>query len=535
MSSLRVAPYIDASAMTGFICLGRKKIALVELSVTMMRLQGNGNIVKTSAKDEAITTKPAHAQTSMAFSANNDVLRDSSNPQTFTFSFKSRFSRLHRQCLALVSYYAGVHGVPRSEASLEHVWRYYRDSRQLASAEVIRMYFCRSFKCFCKWDAEFPADSLTAEELESLVSDDNLQTNNKEITVLRSLIAWAKEESKRHPEIAVGQHVRLKHGSHRPKPWQDADCVVKNIEGLRVEVQRVRGSEFEGSNQAGQEETIKVPISGLHDAGQTALAKMLKHVRIPFISICDLRTCVPVGDYGYICDIAQWQTLLQRVLDVSYGKVQIYKLPPTEGKGRTGYTKRETSSDPSNQLSLWLNSLMESTWAGRAFFQRMEHHALKNAAESGQAVCDGDQNTLEHALDDPEAQRMRDRQTDQRQSHARARARVADLEAQCLKSFTLEQLEAFAERKRREKDHPVPDMAADLVPARKHSASAAWSSRGADATQEEEWFGESSTQSRVLGAGGTIREREDEDAWLFAGSGSVGLRETKLPKKPRKW
>jgi hypothetical protein len=78
-------------------------------------------------------------------------------------------------------------------------------------------------------------------------------------------------------------------------------------------------------------------------------------------------------------------------------------------------------------------------------------------------------------------------------------------------------------------------MAADLVPARKHSASAAWSSRGADATQEEEWFGESSTQSRVLGAGGTIREREDEDAWLFAGSGSVGLRETKLPKKPRKW
>jgi hypothetical protein len=174
-----------------------------------------------------------------------------------TICFKTKLSRLHRQCLALVSCYAARVNVEFDQTTVEDAWRYFYQSGFFDMADTLKQFICCSFARIIAMDPQF-CRKLTCSELESVISEDCLDTQGHEVVVVKIVLDWARQKSSSQNHNAreyksggktyrcspggleVADEVRVRHDSTLAS-WRGADCVITSISPCTrlVHVQRI--------------------------------------------------------------------------------------------------------------------------------------------------------------------------------------------------------------------------------------------------------------------------------------------------------
>ncbi len=207
-------------------------------------------------------------------------------------SFRTRASKIQKQCLALVWYYEKTSGnVPSVPASnqqhwaLLDAWRYYSKAGFENLASILRDYICIIFHevktCAPKFFRAF-----TCSELDSVLAQDNLYTNDEEVHVLKVALDWARQRSSDAGSLKVGDEVRVKQQCIKYEAWRGADCVVKKLlpSGRTVLVeQRI------GRQSSLQIQKARICCEDVHDAAATGMLRLLARVRHAFVPLLELR------------------------------------------------------------------------------------------------------------------------------------------------------------------------------------------------------------------------------------------------------
>jgi hypothetical protein len=321
----------NAGTMLDVMTLGIMKFAVMEISITIVAREGQ-NVVQLDHTHIALPTVPSGGCVCLQAALLKRF--EHGNPPTYRNMFKSRISALHKQCLALVRFYAGMQGIAPEQASLEIVWRYF--CRLMGSgtlANILRECMCRSFNGLRLVDASLFL-KLSCAELEDIISEQKFLYLWNEIDALSLIIDWAMHKSNQPGGLKVGDQVRMRPACENVTR-READCEVKRVQGSCVEVQRVRTSSAENVDQVGLTETLQVTLEQLYDSGQTAMLKFLKHICFASISIESFGSCLSTEKLCYACVIPSFKTLLDRAIDVQTGKSNISifgdKLTPRKG------------------------------------------------------------------------------------------------------------------------------------------------------------------------------------------------------------
>jgi hypothetical protein len=210
--------------------------------------------------------------------------------ETRHFTFTTRLSQLHRQCLFLVNSYqrtldrASTTPVsddtpPQPRYTLLGAWRHFRDKGHVKLADLLRDCVCRSFELLLKHEPAFFRE-LSCSEFESLIAARKVISVDKEMDVLKTVIDWAKHKKssgKNTGSLAVGDEVRVKQECTYYEEWCGADCVVIEVlsEGSKVKVQRC-GADTSSSVYT---QTLEVACDELYDVVSTGMMRLLVHVR----------------------------------------------------------------------------------------------------------------------------------------------------------------------------------------------------------------------------------------------------------------
>jgi hypothetical protein len=261
----------------------------------------------------------------------------------YELSFRTRRSKIDRQCLALVNFYESsltkTSSVPGN--LLLNAWRYYEQAGYKSLAILLRDVMCASFFRILSHDPDFFLD-LTCSELESLISQDKTATCSKEITVLKVVIAWARRKSAQAGEPRIEEEVRVK-PECKLEEWRGADCLVKNVNSfMQVEMQNCGGSKADVRN-------VVLAIQDVYDAAATGMMRLLPHVRCAFITPQELRTQLSNEEVVFASKFEGFRDIIKHVAEIAAGIPQadaagLLKAADERDRGRKGYAAMPVSN-----------------------------------------------------------------------------------------------------------------------------------------------------------------------------------------------
>jgi hypothetical protein len=226
----------------------------------------------------------------------------------FKVSFKTVLRRNHLQCAALMCFYASSQGINLQNATVEDTWRYFEESGEKYSAGFLREYLGRFFSVLHNRMPGFYG-TLTCMELESIISFAELNVGSTEKRVLQVVIDWAKNKSMRVNRFNIGDMVRL-----RPAYTQAVssngcdDCVVDAIhDSPPCLLLRKLGV------------SIKVELGHVYDPAETAMMRLLPHVRCGFLPIKDLRTTLNEESIIFASKISCYRHMVKTMVELAVG------------------------------------------------------------------------------------------------------------------------------------------------------------------------------------------------------------------------
>ncbi len=245
-------------------------------------------------------------------------------PPRLTFVFRTRISKLHKRCVALVRYYAGTHCIDMKEASFVDVWRYFRRLGCVDLSNTLKTCVSMNFKLLYARRSKL-FQTLDHIEMEEIVSDSKFNALG-EVDILGELIDWAMHRSKQPKGVQVGDQVRVGPGC-QDESWREADCQVIEAHCSRVLLQRVR------EDDANNVETLQVDAKMVYDVGQTGFMRMLKHIRFGCIGLEYFNDYITMEQLAYALKIPCFQDIVHRMIDVQTGRCSIEVLGE-QGKPR---------------------------------------------------------------------------------------------------------------------------------------------------------------------------------------------------------
>ncbi len=329
-----VYPQQASATVQNVVWLGRMKFAFVDLSVTCLAREGENS---TSLTRGFATPTQVTAPCWSLLTA--DLKRfEHGSPQSYKLLFKSRMSKLHKKCLALVRFYAGVKGIAPGQASVEDAWRYFCESGCPELSETLRACLCRGFNPIRRAQPDFFL-TLTCSEFGGVISTTTAAEVWREVNALQVLIDWAMHRSKQAGGLRVGDVVLVRPECESAE-WREAECTVTKVNGPHVEVQRVGESISNGSVEAGAKEALEVAAVMLYDAGQTAMIQLLKHIKFGAITMNDFGDWLGIGRLLYASNVPVFLELLKRTIEVQTGQ------SPIEVLGGQGMLRKGQSAAP---------------------------------------------------------------------------------------------------------------------------------------------------------------------------------------------
>ncbi len=212
--------------------------------------------------------------------------------------------------------------------------------------------------------------------------------------------------------------------------------------------------------------TLNYEFSQLYDAGQTAFARLFKHVRMGCISIYELDRDLSIDEFSYAYAFPDFVDTCERILGIQTGKDSIES--HRRIGGRLGDDKRWTPRHAGQSLYLVcggdneVREVFQSTF--REATKRIRELLLKDRKQSAtitQLVVEKDQKQqeilqlkqdMEKLLANPNKRRQNglDSAECAKQLQHQTPEQVEHLVAQHIASLTPEQLESLAARKRSE-------------------------------------------------------------------------------------
>jgi hypothetical protein len=167
---------MDENSTRHFLRLGRTKTALVNDCITAR--SGPSHLTHVIDERPSFDTAISCYGTDWPdffYGENYDTFIHD-RPRGLRVTYRSQFSKLQRQCIALVHFYAESVGTSADKACVEDAWRHYRDIGRLNLSEILREYICRCFNDIVHKHPRGFLQSLNCSELESIISHDRLQT-----------------------------------------------------------------------------------------------------------------------------------------------------------------------------------------------------------------------------------------------------------------------------------------------------------------------------------------------------------------------
>ncbi len=253
-----IAVYVCMSEHTPHtLCIDGKPIAIIHVRVVGCAQKGQDK--EKTLKNACISTAcKVGWQEFVPACERHRFVSDNCYSPCLAICFKTKLSRLHRQCLALVSCYAARVNVAFDQATVEDAWRYFYQSGFFDMADILKQFICCSFARIIAIDPHF-CRKLTCSELESIISEDCLETQGHEVSVVKVILDWArhKSTSETHKDaqeykngtktyrcssrdLRVADEVRVRHDSSLAS-WRGADCIITFISPCTrlVHVQRI--------------------------------------------------------------------------------------------------------------------------------------------------------------------------------------------------------------------------------------------------------------------------------------------------------
>ncbi len=438
---------LESSGMSDHFRVWAVKLILMRLSVTAVAREGENqrDVV-------AITNFFEHSRVYSRFFTERF---EHGNPPAYKFRIKVQISKIHLQCLALVSFYAGTQGIARDRASLLHVWRYFRNLECAELIEIARKFMCMHFGSI-QYDQGF--EELTYDEIESIISDDNYLEDVYEVFVLRFLIGWAKHQSLQACTVIKGDVVRLRSDCREHSDLQGRDCLVKNVSGNTLTIKHICSSSAQ---------VFEVDKQHVYDAGQYAFIKLLRHVRMGSMCVSDLNFIL--RDLRYVNKIPEFRESLKRMIDVQIGNKSAYILGVQAGPRKTCTKQPRGRSEYADITKLLWYVIDDAEKEAVGLVQERKEHEKRikelvdNCTQHQQVInnlnakCKQEQQQLrqvqgETAQHKPERgqkqQCIEGSDADRRQTQAHSSRQPADQLQLLIASMTPEQLEALAAEKR---------------------------------------------------------------------------------------
>jgi hypothetical protein len=246
------------------------------------------------------------------------------------FVFNTRFCKLHRQCLALIGFYAQSTGIALGNAILPDAWRFCTANVPECAA-LFSEFVCRCFDMM-KLD-HFRV--FRASELESIIAQDSLVTcDNQEVAVLKMVIDWARHKSTQSCACAfgIGDEVRVKCDIYAGyyKVTAGSDHLVKAVRSAGQKLYAIVEFEYE------QGKEIELEREQVHEVGASGFLRLLPLVRCAFIRPDELRTCLSDKDIAYACKFDCYREMVKIIVYRQLGK-STPGMATEQGKPRDGY------------------------------------------------------------------------------------------------------------------------------------------------------------------------------------------------------
>jgi hypothetical protein len=259
----------------------------------------------------------------------------------YEISFRSRKCKMHRQLHALVQFYQNQKALPAAHGPNAHngkncqllaAWRYFRSAGYESLATVLRDVFCRIFAMLVEAEPEF-FRALTCSELESILSQDCLDTRKKEISVLKTAIDWAKHRANtgRHA-VKVGDEVRVKQRCANEE-WRGEDCLVTCMlprYEWRVQRQAPMPDLKNDAPTSHATETTVLRRIDMHDAVDTSMLRLIPQVRSAYIPLTELRTDLSNEDVSFASRYACFSDMVKYMAEIQAGEREATDAVPRE-------------------------------------------------------------------------------------------------------------------------------------------------------------------------------------------------------------
>jgi hypothetical protein len=331
---------IDTSVMPDVVKLGSLTVAFTSLSMKQVSQKGRMKTIF-GPSEGAVPTKH-YAVLNMNGKIDMGTEFEYGKPPMYKFLLKNKITKLHKQCLALVSFYAVRLGVAPEEASLEDVWRYFRERGCPTLAEILRKCICLSFMHVVKEQLDF-FRTFSYDELESIISEDMLLFCQKEVHVLKVVIDWSMHKSRLAGRMKVGDVVRLIPAYEDEQEEMKGECVIKKLEGTLVEIVR-KPQNYPNSDREGKEaSSVEVECDELYDVAQTCFVRLLEHVRVGVIPINHFGELLSIEELCYACDVDTFMGIFNNAMEVKVGRQTIDTLGK-HGKPRHGQAAIDVDS-----------------------------------------------------------------------------------------------------------------------------------------------------------------------------------------------
>jgi hypothetical protein len=273
---------------------------------------------------------------------------------SFKFSFRTRFCKLHRQCLALAGFYAQSQGITLQKVSLEDSWRFFAQRAVSKFGNLYAQFLSKSFEVL-KLHHFY---AYRAYEIEQIISQDSLVTlSKKEITVLNVVIGWARHKSEQVCAFRAGDTIRTIANIclHRRTAPQDipegSDCIVesmKKVDGRDVAIVSYTFKRDSTSVTEAFELDGSKLVSQVHPAHVTGLLILLPRVRWAFIRAWELRTCQSNEDIYYASQYDCYREMVKYIANRQLrrdNRVQGRQVCADHTKPREGYPDCDTLLD----------------------------------------------------------------------------------------------------------------------------------------------------------------------------------------------
>jgi hypothetical protein len=302
-----VFPRIDRSVMPDTIRLGG--MMLVISRVWMETSEGIEEEANEAIPTEIAASSCLHGACSRLW------------PEDSEGSFRSKITKLHKQCLALVRFYAGVRNIDPESVSMEDAWRYFRDLECKQCKEILQceeVVQCEEIlrlginSCLRQIQA---ADSsyftrFNSVEMEIILSK-NYTNAWKNIMRLSILSQWAIHKSRQLGSLQAGDLLRVSPECEHAD-WRGKDCVVTKIDGPRVET-RIHGGEHKDHDIS-----IVLDTELFYDAGKTVMLRFFERFTNEITPVESFSAHLSAEQAVYVMNFEGFYEMIRHAVEASF-------------------------------------------------------------------------------------------------------------------------------------------------------------------------------------------------------------------------